>query len=99
MRRMLCDAMRAVIRWFTRVRAVVSDACLCVVRCRVRALQLAVRVRVRVAVSWVPTRQELRVHVVRPLREQWPGPAYVTPIGSTQEVISVGSRDKTLGYM
>lgn len=56
--------MRAVARSFTRVRAVASDACLCVVRSGVRALQLAVRVRVRVAVSGVPTRQELRVHVV-----------------------------------
>jgi hypothetical protein len=51
---------------------VISDAC---VRVRVivnvlAAVELAVCVWV--AVSRVPTRQELRVHVVRPLREQRP---------------------------
>lgn len=41
------------------------------------AFELAVRVRV--AVSRVPTGQELGVDVVRPLREERPGPWSVKP--------------------
>lgn len=53
------------------MRAVVTSAC---VRVRVINVLAAVElaVRVNVAVSGVPTRQELGVHVVGPLREQRP---------------------------
>lgn len=58
---------------------VVSDACVCerIIVNVLAAIELAVRVGV--AVSRVPTGQELRVHVVRPLREQRPRPCGAGP--------------------